>query len=42
MSEKDAWIRRITSKLGNASVRSLQLIYYFIVGLEQREARLKK
>lgn len=42
MSEKDAWRQKIITKLESASVRSLQLIYYFIVGLEQREARLKK
>lgn len=42
MSEKDAWRQKIIEKLEKANVRTLQLVYYFIVGLEQREARLKK
>lgn len=42
MSEKDAWRQRIMAKLENTSVRTLKLVYAFIVGLEHHEARLKK
>lgn len=42
MKEREVWMDRIIMMLKDADVRTLQMVYYFIVGLKKREERLKK
>ena len=42
MTELDAWRRKIMNRLENANIRTLMIVYSFIVGLEMRDMRLNK
>lgn len=40
MTAEDVWRERIALQLENADTRILKIVYYFIVGLKKKEARL--
>lgn len=40
--EEDAWRRKITEKIAELDMKTLQLVYFFIIGLERRGARPKR
>ena len=39
--EEDAWRRKILERIEKLDVDTLQLVYFFIVGLENRRKRKK-
>lgn len=39
--EEDAWRRKIMERIEKLDVDTLQLVYFFIVGLENRRKRKK-
>lgn len=39
--EEDAWRRKILERIERLDVDTLQLVYFFIVGLENRRKRKK-
>lgn len=39
--EEDAWRRKILERIETLDVDTLQLVYFFIVGLENRRKRKK-
>lgn len=42
MEEQDAWRRKIVELVNNLDLKTLQLVYFFIVGLERRSVRTVK
>lgn len=42
MSEQDAWRRKIVELVNTLDLKALQLVYFFIIGLERRNVRTAK
>ena len=40
--EEDAWRRKIVELVNTLDLKTLQLVYFFIVGLERRNVRAVK